>query len=214
MKSIRTFAVVAALFCSTPGFAADLIIMPEDPAPDMSMLNSQIYVQLMGGVALPHDVTFYLGTAVDAVDPTVLGYSFAGALGVVIHDGLSVEADVLHTFRNEEAAGDDTYATTSLMVNAKYTAHLTDMFSVYGAVGVGHIWLTNFDGPPVSQTFELSGFGYQLIAGAAAQVTDNMAVVGEYRYQDTFSPYDIGGPGDPNMTVPTSSIMGGVKFGF
>jgi opacity protein-like surface antigen len=100
------------------------------------------------------------------------------------------------------------------MANAKYTAHLNDMFSVYGAVGVGHIWLTNFDGPPVSQTFELSGFGYQLIAGVGGQLTDGVSVVGEYRYQDTFSPYDIGGPGDPNMTVPTSSLLAGVKFGF
>ena len=146
MNKIRFFAAATALCFTTQGFAADLIVMSDD-APDMSALNSQIYVQLLGGVALPHDVTFYLGTDVDAVDPTVPGYAVAGTLGVVVYDGLSVEADVLHTFRDEEADGGDTYATTSLMANLKYTAHLNDMFSVYGAVGVGHIWLSNFDGP-------------------------------------------------------------------
>lgn len=211
MNKIRFFAAATALCFTTQGFAADLIVMSDD-APDTSALNSQIYVQLLGGVALPHDVTFYLGTDVDAVDPTVPGYAVAGTLGVVVYDGLSVEADLLHTFRDEEADGGDTYATTSLMANLKYTAHLNDMFSVYGAVGVGHIWLSNFDGPPVSETFELSGWGYQLIAGVGAQVTENVSVVGEYRYQDTFNPYEIGG--DANMTVPTSSVLAGVKIGF
>lgn len=213
MKIILPVSLALLCSASTAAMAADLMVMPEPPVVvDTTMYDSPIYVQLLGGVTLGMDATFYLGGALDALDPTQLGFAGAASAGIVVYDGLSVEADVLRTFRNEVAAGGDTYGTTSVMGNVKYTAHLNDMFSIYGAVGAGYIWVDNYDGPPVDMMYNFGGFGYQAIAGVGVDFTDNLAGLLEVRYQDSFHDYDLGGTA--TLDLPTVSVLGGVKLSF
>jgi hypothetical protein len=187
---------------------------------DTSFVTS-VYFQVLGGVALETEVI-----PTDTSDlpqdlptqPIDHGWAVAGTVGVVIIEGLSVEADVLHTRRvtPDEAGG---IATTSLMANVKGTAHLNDMFSLYAAVGVGlvHVTLSDLVNNPPDPDVRALGFGYQLIAGAAANVTENVALVGEARFQDTFGDgaaiYD---PEDANtsLRIPTVALLAGVRVGF
>lgn len=141
------------------------------------------------------------------------GYAFAATAGVRVVDGLSVEADVLRTSRNSnEPAPLTPYSltSTSVMVDAKYTAALNDMFSVYGGVGVG--WI-RIDNSLLLPDF-YSGLGYQLIGGVAAQVADHVSLVGEARFQSTFAPAVYSADPDYVISAPTATVMVGVKVGF
>jgi len=168
-----------------------------------------IYAQLLGGSALGLGVTFFNPFYVDATQP---GYAVAAAIGVNVMDGLSVEADFLRTFRNEVAPEGDTYGTTSVMANVKYTAMLNETFGLYGAVGAGYIWIDNYDGPAPGQTYYFGGFGYQLIGGVSMAFTENLTGLLEARYQDSFHDYQV--MGTDKVDIPTFSILGGLKLSF
>ena len=192
---------------------ADLVPLVEPTVVmDTSLVSSPLYIQLLGGATLGLDATFRNGGVLNVADPTQAGYALAGTIGINVVNGLSVEADVMRTFRNEVAAGQDTYGTMSLMGNVKYTVGVTDAFSIYGAVGAGYIWVDNFDGPPVNFQYNFGGVGYQLIAGAGYDFTDNLTGLAEVRYQDSFSDYDL--MGNATLDLPTVTILGGLKLSF
>ena len=162
---------------------------------------------MLGGVALPGEVQYYDdGDPQDAYD-TLAGYAVAGTLGVVVMDGLSVEADAFYSRREEDNVDLYIYETASLMANVKGTVALNDTFSVYGAAGVGMIWAVN-------DAFEYSGLGYQLIAGVSAKFTDNVSGVLEARYQDGFSPLVDSNDDASGFSVPVAAVLAGVKFSF
>lgn len=198
----------------TPALAADFPVatQPVVPVVETSMASSPIYAQLLGGAAFGLDATFYLGGDVDATDPTRIGYAAAATAGVVVFDGVSLEVDVMRTFRDEVAAGLDTYGTLSLMANLKYTAAITDTVSVYGAVGAGYIWVDNYDGPPVDAMYNFGGMGYQLIGGASVDFTDNLTGLVEVRFQDSFQDYELGGTA--TLDLPTVTLLTGLKLSF
>lgn len=182
------------------------------PAPvDTSLVNSPIYFQLLGGGVLGTGVTYSdpVSGAVLTPDTTLAGYAFAGTVGVVVMSGVSIEADVLRTHRVENGGTSD-YTTTSFMGNVKGTVDVNDMFSLYGAAGVGFV-LDEIHDAPITNTG--SGLGFQLIAGASANITKNIAIVAEGRYQDTFSGVHIQ-PADVNTHIPTITLLAGVKVGF
>jgi opacity protein-like surface antigen len=214
---MRNKYALAAAFCVVAipsAWAADLMPLAEPNAVvDTTFVSSPIYVQLLGGATFGLDATFYLGGALDAVDPTRVGYAVAGTVGVTVYQGLSIEADVMHTFRNEVAAGLDTYATTSLMANLKYTLPVNDIFSVYAAAGLGYIWVDNYDGPPVDVDYSFGGFGYQLIGGASVAFTPNLTGLAEFRFQDSVKDYEIFG-GAASLDLPTATVLTGLKLSF
>lgn len=174
----------------------------------VEVANSSVYVQLLGGAAL----SGVLSTPTNDYDYD-LGYAFAGTIGVVVFEGLSVEADLFYTHRADANFPDDSWSTTSLMANLKYTLPLNEMFSIYAAAGVGAISGVDYRG--LSDTaYNYSGYGYQLMAGVTADVTDNIAVVGEVRYQNEFEPLEWeGGPVD-SRAAPTVAVMAGLKLSF
>lgn len=192
--------------------AADLIVNEEAAPMDTSLVNSNIYVQLLGGVALGGDIGYYHfdGLYYGSLNFDA-GYALAGTVGVVVMDGLSVEGDVLYTKRDYSANSEAGAISLSLMGNLKYTIQLNDMFSVYGAGGLGIIGYELYDTPPADH---YSGLGYQLIAGVGAKLTDNISAIAEYRYQNTFdiAPWDD--DSSEAIDAPISTVLVGVKLAF
>ena len=189
--------------------AADLII-DEAPAPmDTSLVNSSIYVQLLGGVTLEGDVDFYYddGYYFNGTETFDAGFAVAGTIGVVVMDGLSVEADAMYTSRDNDY---DSFTSASLMGNLKYTVPLNDMFSIYGAAGLGVIGYTL----ETKDTYNYGGLGYQLIAGVGAKLTDNITAIAEYRYQNTFDVAPWSEDDYYGIQAPTGTVLVGVKLAF
>ena len=185
--------------------AADLIVDEAPMAMDTSLVNSSIYVQLLGGVALAGSVDYNFFDTYSTTQDTDAGFAVAGTIGVVVMDGLSLEADVMYS--KSAFSGDDIdFTTLSLMANAKYTLELNDMFSIYGAAGIGQIAYT-------SGSADYAGLGYQLIAGVGAKLTDNISAVAEYRYQNTFDFADQD-DGDYSLQAPSGTLLAGLKFSF
>jgi opacity protein-like surface antigen len=189
--------------------AADLMIAAEVPATP-APASPGIYVQALGGGVLGVDADFYDSTLDDTfADAMDAGWAVAGTVGIVVMNGLSLEADVLHAQR-DFADFDGGLSTTSLMANAKYTFPVGDAFSLYGAAGVGLIMGNSTFG---GSDTDFSGFGYQLIGGVAAEVADNVSLVGEGRYQQSFSPLTNDLNAD-TLDIPTVTALVGLKFGF
>lgn len=204
----RHFSLAAALLAATavPTFAADLIVdAAAAPMVDTGFLNSR-YFQVLGGAALPGSYEYDDGLDYD-LDA---GYALAGTVGVVVLDGVSVELDVFHANRVLPDYDYYSVATTSLMANVKYTAALNDMFSLYAAVGAGVIHVSEQD-DNAGETYTGNGFGYQLIGGVAAEIADGISLLGEVRYQNSFSDIGVQNWG---ITVPTASALVGLKFEF
>ncbi|WP_421759344.1 outer membrane protein [Devosia sp.] len=210
---MRKFAIAGGLVLAgaMSAHAADLIVDDAAAPMDTSLVNSSIYVQLLGGAVLSGDVDFYydddqyLGTSAFEA-----GYAIAGTVGVVVMDGLSVEADAMYTKRDYESSSDYNVSSASIMGNLKYTVPLNDMFSVYGAAGLGFIGYQFPDSTPDSY----GGLGYQLIAGVGAKLTDNITAIAEYRYQNTFDLAPDSDDYDYGIQAPTSTVLVGVKLGF
>lgn len=210
MRSI--FLASAVLLAGAVGAqAADLIVDEAPVAADTSFVNSGIYFQLLGGVVQDLPVTYFQdGQDVDH-DDTDIGYSIAATAGVVVVDGLSIEADLLYSSRDYAHDDVNTYSTLSLMANAKYTVALNDTFSVYGGVGLGYVWGKE---DWSSDSADYGSFGFQVIAGVGAKLTDNITAVAEYRFQDTFDKSNYKGSGDYGLSIPVSTVLAGLKFSF
>lgn len=209
MKPILSALALVALG-TVSVHAADLMV---DPAPVYMPEPSSydVYMQLLGGVELGTADVFNDGSD-DFDNEFDVGPALAATLGVVIQDGLSVELDGLYTYRNNSDVDDSYNSSASIMGNVKYTVDL-DTWSLYGAVGIGYIhYWDQFNGGDVG---EFGGFGYQLIAGAGFDLTEDMTLIGEVRYQNTFAPAEYLTTDDPfTIDVPTVSLLAGVKIGF
>ena len=206
----RIFAAAAVIAMGSVGAqGADLIVdepVVVAPAPEAT----NIYVQLLGGATAGIDFSFFDGSD-EYVNATDIGWAVAGTVGVVVFDGLSVELDGLYTHRNLSDYDDSEIASASIMGNLKYTADLNDMFSIYGAVGLGYIrYYDRFEG----EDGEFSGFGYQFIGGIGAEISEGVSLIGEARYQNTFDNAVYDESDDLSLQVPTVTVLGGVKLSF
>jgi opacity protein-like surface antigen len=205
MRSVATAIATLAISVGTAG-AADLMVDDAPIVPDET-ITSGVYAQFLVGAALP-GIQYWVDGGPGEWD-LELGPAAAAAIGVTLFEGLSVELDALYTnraFDPADAEGDST--TFSLMGNLKYTFAISDNFDIYVAGGAGYIREIHLD------EFNFGGWGYQLIAGAAVDVTENFALVGEYRFQDSFSP--LVNTEDPLWTheVPKHVLLVGAKVSF
>ncbi len=204
---------VSTLGMANFAMAAD---MPEPMAPivEAPAANPSIYVQLLGGLAAGLDTEYFEGGDSTDVYETEPGFAVAATLGVVVMDGLSLEGDVMYSKRSySDPYPDDSTSSLSFMGNVKYTIPVGDQFAIYGAVGLGHITIGEYVDED-DETYNYSGFGYQLIAGAAFDITDNASVIAEVRYQNTFSPAAWDEDDYYAVSAPNLSVLAGVKFGF
>ena len=186
--------------------AADLIADPRIAIAEPAADQGSFYLEIYGGGHFAGESTF--GPSTYDMDA---GPSFGAAAGMLSPvAGLAFELDAMWTSSAYSDFPGYTNQTVSLMVNADYTIALNDAFDVYGAVGLGGVQITWT--PPGGTGSSGWGAGYQLAAGARAHVTDNVALFGELKYQDTFGLVGIDNGGD--LQRPMLSALSGLRFEF
>lgn len=213
---IAAAAVVAVAVggVATAAVAADIPIVNDYPliieTPPPPPSHAGLYVLMFGGASLSGPADFYdinnltVGSA--ALDA---GWAAGGAIGVHTPiEGVSVELDLLHSTRTASNVAGAALATTTLMVNAKYTLQVNEVFDIYAGVGVGGA-AVNASG---AGSFSGTGLGVQAMLGASANVAYNIALFGEARFQNVAAAVDIGP--DVVAHIPSVSLLGGVKFSF
>jgi opacity protein-like surface antigen len=175
------------------------------------------YAKVYGGVG-PSSDTVWGSYSEDyrLAASRVWGAAFGLATPV---EGLSIEVDVLlnsreYTDENDVAVG--TYLhTASLMVNSVFTLPVTDVFSLYAGAGIGVIKATyDVDDPGNLQNGDGVGAGGQVFAGINLQVTENVSIFGEGRYQAPLNPitYTNGYGDDRDLEFGTAVVMFGIKL--
>jgi len=213
MGYLKYLGAAALMTLSSGAFAADLVA-PAKEAPQLAdPVGTGFYVEVFGGAKLAGEVDYtpYAGCT-DAPDALTAGLAYGGPLGVNPGiSGLSVELDVLHASSAFTNDANTSIVTTSLMANAKYTFKLTDSFDVYGAAGVGAIHATSIW--HTDTYVDATAAGYQLIAGVGANITPNISLFGEYRFQDSFAPFPSTNPPQwDKQSFPTNVVLAGVKL--
>jgi OmpA-OmpF porin, OOP family len=183
--------------------AADLVA---DAAPVSMMADRSgpgLYVQGLVGLSLTNELEFASPGPTLSLD---LGPAVGGTVGLNTgFGGLALEVDAMASLHRQNDSA--SYGTQTLMVNAKYSFMLTDTFEVYAGAGIGAYGIIeDYD----SGTGTTWGTGYQVMVGGTYDLTDQLALVGEYRYQNSFEPIDIDGP----ATVANSALLAGLKFTF
>lgn len=206
---MKKIAIAAALVLSTSfaAQAADLVIDEPVSVAD-PILTSGLYFELLGGVALGGTLDhFYLGDF-DHDHDLEAGWALAGVIGYEFGNGFAIELDALHTQRSEEGY-DEGLSTTSLMGGVKYTVDVSDTIALYAGLGLGGIWTDDWNLDDTT-----SGFGYQIKAGVEVDVTENIALVGEYRFQNSFSELKGSDFPDYGNQAPVSAVLAGLKLSF
>lgn len=170
------------------------------------------YAEVYGGTTLATEATFVSGAINRIFDLDaggLLGASVGLETGV---EGLAFEFDVLRNSARRTDTERSIDAVT-VMGNAQYTAALADQFGVYGGAGLGLVFM-HFDDPGGDDTGNGSGFGYQAFAGLIYDVTDNVSIFGEYRYQSTFQDILMDFPNDgftADVNYHRHAVMAGIR---
>lgn len=218
MRRLAFATAVATVALAAAGVApavhaADLMVSTPPPAAPMAPASPMnVYAMLYGGVAFGGAIDWYNpdGSFEDeyTIDP---GWAIGGTIGVETPiDGVSIEGDIFHTYREYNDYPTYNLSTTSLMANLKYTAHLSSTFDVYMGAGLGGIMLSYDDDGDI---YEGWGLGYQAMVGASMNVTDNVSIFGELRYQNSFSPIPVSGPYDDyQLQAPVAAALVGIKL--
>lgn len=209
MSKIALLAGVALVALSGTTYAADLIV--DEPAAMMaSAADMTVYFELLGGAALPGTLNYEGGDT----DDVPAGGAIAGVIGFGTGlEGLSVEADAFYTQR-DYSDGDYTLKTGTLMADLKYTVSLNDSFGLYGAIGLGGVYLHDEDTDGSHTYVDAWGAGYLLKAGVTAKVADQISLVGEVRYANTFAPVGATQSGYEDEQIGTAAVLVGVHIGF
>ena len=202
---VKTFlpAIVLGLAsCIGAAQAADLIVdeavmpMMAEPA------GPSLYVQGLVGLSVTDSLEFSGGPSF----PLELGPAFGATLGINTGlGGLALEVDAMASMHEQTETS--RYGTQTLMINAKYSFTLTDGFDVFAGAGIGAYGIIeDYD----SGTGTTWATGYQVMVGATYGLTDQLAIIGEYRYQNSFEPIDFDGDG----TLANSAVLTGLKLSF
>jgi opacity protein-like surface antigen len=163
----------------------------------------KFYAEVYGGAALGTDTTYNGGDY--AMDPT---WAAGAAFGVDIGNGFSLGIDVMKTGDAQYQTDPATLSTFSVMAEGEYALALNDTFSVYGSLGLGAINVAI----DTSGSDDAWGAGYSAAVGVRANVTENMALFGELKHQDTFSTVELFG--NDEVSAPTNTALVGLRLSF
>jgi opacity protein-like surface antigen len=162
----------------------------------------KFYAEVYGGASLGTDTQY---NGVDyAMDPT---WAAGAAFGVDMGNGFSLGVDIMKTGDAEYQSESATLTTFSVMAEGEYALALNDTFAVYGSLGLGAINVAVSSGT----TEDAWGAGYSAAVGVRADITDNMALFGEFRHQNTFDTVDLFGD---EVGAPTNTALVGVRLSF
>jgi len=189
-------------------------VLAAEPITPATQSSPQIYIEALGGASLPGKLEFF-HPAPNGVGELEVGAAFAGVVGLATGiDGLAAEFDVFYTGRDYTMLPpnlDGTTTMTTIMADLKYTVDLTDTFSLYGAAGVGVLRLQDSDSTgPFTDGWKT---GYVLKVGAATAIADNLSLVGELRYMNSFEYFEAISPTDDRSRAATSAALIGLRFG-
>lgn len=111
---------------------------------------------------------------------------------------------------------DGSLSMINIFLNGYLEFNLLGIVSPYVGVGVGYgviaLNLKELDGTPVVDD-EDSVYSYQLIAGAAVNVTENLSLTAEYRYFDTISDAEFNLSGALNFVENSDISSHEIRFG-
>ena len=162
----------------------------------------KFYAEVYGGAALGTDTQY---NGVDyAMDPT---WAAGAAFGVDMGNGFSLGVDIMKTGDAEYQSESATLTTFSVMAEGEYALALNDTFAVYGSLGLGAINVAVSSGT----TEDAWGAGYSAAVGVRAEITENMALFGEFRHQDAFDTVYLFGD---EVGAPTNTALVGVRLSF
>ncbi len=163
---------------------------------------AKFYAEVYGGAALGTD-TQYNGTDY-AMDPT---WAAGAAFGVDFGNGFSLGVDAMKTGDAEYIGEDASLSTFSVMAEGEYALALTDTFAVYGSLGLGAINVAVTSGT----TEDAWSPGYSAAVGVRADITEDLALFGELKHQDTFDTVELFGD---DVGAPTNTALVGVRLSF
>lgn len=202
MNKIAVLVGAVLITLSGAACAADLIV-DEPTAVTAPAADTALYFELLGGASLEGTLNY---TESDSDDLPATG-AFAGVIGFGTSiEGLSVEADAFYAERDY---GNDAFTieTGTLMGALRYTVNLNDAFAVYGAIGLGGVYINDQGIDGTTFYVDAWGAGYLLKAGVTARVADQISLVGEVRYANSFDFIDT-------EQVGIAAVLAGVHFGF
>jgi len=162
----------------------------------------KFYAEVYGGAKFGTDTTY---NGLDyAMDPT---YAAGAAFGIDMGNGFSLGVDLMKTGDAQYQTDPATLTTFSVMAEGEYALALNDTFAVYGSLGLGAINVA-IDGATSDNAW---GAGYSAAVGVRANVTDNMALFGEFKHQDTFDTVELFGD---DVGAPTNTALVGLRLSF
>lgn len=208
MSALKLAGAAAVLSLAVTGAHAADLMTTTAPAAIVEAPPMGFYAQIYGGADLAGTLLFGDGEGEDLN----LGPAFGGAVGWETPEGFAVELDALHTSRQWKTVSDYSLASTSIMVDAKYSFRLTDAFDIYAGIGVGGLEYT--ETLQAGSTLSGWGVGYQVQLGAAVRLTGNLSAFAEYRYQNSFSAIAVTASSDDSLTAPGNLMLAGLKLGF
>jgi opacity protein-like surface antigen len=221
-------SIVAAALMSGTAMAADLVIYEPINMAD-PVVAGNFYASIFGGAAFVHDFDFES----DMDDPPVegvmrfdTGYSVDAALGYDFGNGLSIEGQVGYltadlsdgSLGTDETDADGPASITYAMLNAWYGVDLGGITPfIGGGVGVASVALdgvfAEIPGSPIDDS-EVT-WAAQIGAGVSLDVTEDISLVGRYRYMMTGEIGLLDGAGDTNTGSASISIVDvGLKIAF
>lgn len=164
---------------------------------------AKFYAEVYGGAALGTDTQYYGDDYV--MDPT---WAAGAAFGVDFGNGFSLGVDLMKTGDAEYVGEGTSLATFSVMAEGEYAIALNDTFAVYGSLGLGGINVAVDNG---MESRDAWGVGYSAAVGVRADITENMALFGELKHQNTFDTVELFGD---EVGAPTNTALVGVRLSF
>ena len=162
----------------------------------------KFYAEVYGGAALGTDTTYNGGDY--AMEPT---WAAGAAFGVDMGNGFSLGIDLMKTGDATYSGQSESLSTFSVMAEGEYALALNDTFAVYGSLGLGAINV----GLVGMGSQNAWGAGYSAAVGVRANVTEDLALFGEFKHQDTFDTVELFGD---DVGAPTNTALVGLRLSF
>lgn len=213
MKTVILASLVALCAISADAvLAADAPTTMDPPVVDAAGPDwGGFYAKVYGGLTLEDTLAIDPGTGdidFDILQGTLAGASVGIDTGLA---GLSVELDL--TWSSAEYAGGAGYTldAITLMGNAVFEVPVTDVFGVYAGAGLGVVDAT-YDF--ITGQANGQGAAGQVFAGASLNMTENLSVFGEARYQAAFESVPWTSPGYPDgdLEFARKAVLLGLKL--
>ena len=150
------------------------------------------------------------------------GWAAIGTIGVRVAPNVRLEGEV--GYRSQTLGGLNDLTQTTLMANALYDIPLSEELTLSLGGGLGYDWVDTGSGNRGPFAGDDSAFAYQLIAGLAYELSDNVELMLSYRhiraeFDDMHAVVDDQGSAGNWASLmsdwdTTGAVTVGLRFGF